>query len=681
VYIGAIIAQIDANQLTRSQPLKKVDIILTGGTVVTMNSRFDVIPNGAVAIQNVEIIAVGTSAAIAAEYEAEQVIDCKKQYILPGLINAHTHAAMTLLRGMADDLRLDVWLMGYIMPTEREFVSPEFCRLGTSIACAEMIRGGVTTFADMYYFEADVAAATAAAGMRAVLGQTILKFPAPDAETYEDSLQYNRQFIEKWRGHTLITPAVAPHAPYSNTEETLRKCVALATEYDVPLIIHIAETRLEVDDNLRDHGRTVVPWVKSAGLFKAKVLAAHCVHIDEHEIRILREQGATVSHNPSANLKLASGIAPVTEMLKHGLTVGLGTDGPASNNDLDMFEEMRLAAFLAKTASGDPTILPARQALLMATRHGAKALYLDKITGSLEEGKRADVIMVDAEPLHTMPHFDVNPDAVYSQIVYAGKSADVRHVLCNGQWLMRDRQMLTLDEAALRQQAQGYAERIGDFLSARKDDVLSKLLAVSGGVERGESFEIQVKAILRDESLMLNLLDHPDVVVARTVHYRQYDTYFLFGDPSKGRVRYREDDRIDELGQVQSVRSRLTFTTPNKEREFNSTVLLSHSRFLAPADRPLRFYQEYFQGATRRELVKERRRWRIEYKGVLFFINIDRVLNPALDDIFIEIKSRTWSASDAEQKANMIQEMLGILGIPQSDTIRTDYLEMESAPG
>lgn len=656
--------------------MEKVNLILTNGILITMDEDFQVLHDGAIAVRDNQIIAIGTSADIAANYNADETVSCRNQYILPGLINAHTHAPMTLLRGMADDLRLDVWLMGYIMPTERQFVSPEFCRLGTQIACAEMIRGGVTTFADMYYYESDVAEATANAGLRAVLGETILKFPAPDADTYEDSLAYARNFIEKWHEHPLITPAVAPHAPYSNTADTLRKCTELAVEYDVPLLIHIAETKLEVEDSMRDHGKTVVPWVKSAGVFEAKVLAAHCVHVDEHEIRNLHDHGVSVAHCPSANLKLASGIAPVHQLLKHGVTVAIGTDGPASNNDLDLFEEMRLAALLAKTASGDPTALPARQALLMATRQGAEALFLGDITGSLEPGKRADIIVVDAQPLHNMPHFDVNPDSVYSQVVYAGKSTDVAHVLCDGRWLMRDRQLLTLQEDALRDQAAEYAQRIGSFLSVHKEDVLRKLLAISGGLERGESFEVQVKAVLHDPSVVNNLLNHVDAEIVRSVRYRQYDTYFAYDDPAQGRLRYREDDRIDDSGNVLSVRSRLTYTTPTKEREFNSAILLSHSRFIAPADRPLRFYQEYFQGAQQRELVKDRSRWRINYKGVLFFVNVDRVLKPPLPDMYIELKSRTWSATDAEYKSGLIQEMMGILNISPEDVVHGDYLEM-----
>lgn len=659
--------------------MERVEIILAGGTVVAMNDGFDVIPDGAVAIRDTKIVAVGTRAEVAAAYEADTVVDCAGQYIMPGLVNAHTHVPMTLLRGLADDLRLDVWLMGYMMPTEREFVNPEFCRVGTGLACAEMIRSGITCFADMYYYEAEVAAATAEAGLRGVLGQTILKFPSPDAETYEFSLDYAAQFIEKWRGHPLITPAVAPHAPYSTTDDILRECAQLAKAYDVPILIHIAETKLEVEDNVELHGMTVVPWVQSVGLLDAKVLAAHCVHINGGEMRILHDHHTTVAHCPTSNLKLAAGIAPVAQMLEHDLTVGIGTDGTASNNDLDMFEEVRLAAILAKTAANDPTALPARQALLMATRMGAEALFMGDVTGSLEVGKLADVITVEANPVHNVPQFSRDPNAVYSRIVYAGKSGDVRHVICNGRWLMRDRQLLTIDEKTLLEQAEAYAVKIDRFLAAREEDILSKLLAI-GGLEQSESFEVQVKASIPDVEVVQKLLNHPNVQVLAHHHYRQYDTYFLFQDDAKGRVRYREDDRIDERGEVVSVRTRLTYTLPTKEREFSQAILLSHSRFIAEADRPLRFFREYFQPETERELQKDRRRWHIHYQGVLFYVNVDRILSPALPQIFIELKSRTWSKSDAENKADRIQEMLGILGVAQADIIREEYLEMQASP-
>ena len=370
------------------------DILLTNAHVVTTDDAFRIWQPGAVAITGNTIVEVGE---LDARYQAAERIDCGGRVVMPGLVNAHTHAPMTLLRGLADDLRLDVWLMGYMMPVEREFVTPEFVALGTKLACAELIRSGTTCFADMYYFEEAVAGAAAAAGMRALCGQTVLKFPAPDAASFEDSLARARDFITRWKGHPLIVPAPAPHAPYTCTVEILRACAELAVEFDVPLHTHLAETAYEVEQSRREHGMPVVPWVSKQHLFDARVLAAHCVHVDEGEMSALKKAGAGVAHSPASNMKLGSGIAPVVKMLERGVMVGIGTDGTASNNDLDMFEEMRLAALLAKGTTGDPTALPARQAVAMATRIGARAAFFGDIIGSLEAGKRADLIVVDLE--------------------------------------------------------------------------------------------------------------------------------------------------------------------------------------------------------------------------------------------------------------------------------------------
>lgn len=651
-------------------------ILLKHGTIVTMNDDYDVIQDGAIVIREHEIIAIGATLDIESGYSADTVVDCNGHYILPGLINAHTHVPMTLLRGLADDLRLDVWLLGYVMPVEREFVSPDFVRLGTTLACAEMIRGGVTAFSDMYYFESDIATATVEAGMRAMLCESILKFPVPDAPTFEDSLIYARDFMAKWQGHELITATLAPHAPYSTTEEILQRSRDLAKEFDVPLMIHIAETRREVDDHLAQFDKTVVPWVKDVGLFEVPTIAAHCVHLDEHEVRMMRKHGVSVAHCPSANLKLASGIAPISQMIELGVNVAIGTDGPASNNDLDLFEEMRLAALLAKVTPTNPVAVPARQALTMATRNGAQALGLADKVGSLEVGKYADVIVVDASPAHNMPQFHVSEDNVYSRLVYASKASDVRDTIVHGRFLMRDRELMTVDLDAVVAEAQTYAERVGKFISEREDNPLSKLVAVGVDVERAESFEVQLKAVLKDASKVEDLLSHDLVEVMRSVHYRQYDTYFMLNDAENSRIRYREDDRIDATGTVNNVRMRLTYTTGEKERIFNDTVVLSHSRYIAPAAHPLRFYREYFHTMKERSLHKERRRWRILYKGSLFFVNVDKLIDPEIPEMFIEIKSRTWSKTDAENKADMMQEMLEILGIGVEDVVRREYLEM-----
>jgi 5-methylthioadenosine/S-adenosylhomocysteine deaminase len=647
------------------------DILLTNAIVLTLDEQFHAYTSGAVAITGDTVVAVGD---IAAQYAAAQILDCGGRVVMPGLVNAHTHAAMTLLRGLADDLRLDVWLLGYMMPVEREFVSPDFVRLGTQLACAEMIRSGVTCFADMYYFEASVAEAASAAGMRALCGQTVLKFPAPDGDSYEDSLARAREFIEKWKGHPLIVPAVAPHAPYTCTPEILQACSALAVEFDVPLHTHLSETLLEVENSRREHGMPVIPWVKKQSLLDAKVLAAHCVHIDEGEMRTLKNAGAGVAHNPTSNLKLASGIAPVPQMLQAGLNVGIGTDGPASNNDLDMFTEVHLAAILAKGITGDPTILPARQALAMATRLGARAMHMGHLTGSLEPGKRADLIVVDLQRLHNLPQFTHDPNATYSQIVYSGKATDVTDVMCNGRWLMRAGRLVTLDEAELVRAAAEYARRIDAFLIQREQSVLQKLVAIGGAVEE-ESFEVQAKVALVSDEAVLAVLSGPALEVRRAVHYHEFDTYFLFDDPEQGRVRFREDEFINAAGQTVGVRARLTLIGPRREGQFGQ-VLLSRSRFIAPATHTLRFYREYFQPKAERAIEKDRRRWLVRYRGEEFFVNLDRVLAPRLGGCFLEIKSRTWSRRDAQHKASLITELLALFGASIEDTVREEYVEL-----
>lgn len=653
--------------------MENVDFLFRNAYVLTMDQHLHKYKKGAVAVSADSIIAVGPESELSARYSAKETIDCGEKVLMPGLVNAHTHVPMTLLRGLADDLRLDVWLMGYMMPVEREFVSPDFVYLGTQLACAEMIRSGVTSFADMYYFEEDVARGTADAGMRGLCAQTVLKFPTPDAQSYEESLAFARDFIQRWKGHPLIVPSVAPHAPYTCTDEILRATVQLAVEFDVPLHTHLSETALEVENMRREQGMPVVPYVKKQGLFDAKVLAAHCVHIDEGEMRTLLHARAGVAHNPSSNLKLASGIAPVKRMLELGLNVGIGTDGPASNNDLDMFEEVRLAAFLAKGGSGDPTALPAQTALLMGTRMGAQAMHIGHLTGSIEPGKRADLILVDTSPLHNAPRFNHDPNAIYSQIVYAGKSTDVSDVMVNGKWIMRERELLTLNPAELVYAAQQYAHKIDHFLMHREQSVLSKLLAI-GGAEEGESFEIQSKVRIADEQPILDALQSPEIEIMRKRRYREYDTYFLFDDPAQGYLRYREDDFIDENNEVYNVRGRLTLIgTP--EYNYPQAVLLSRSRFFAPAVHSLRFYREYFKPASEREVEKDRLRFLVRYKETEFFINIDTITKPELGK-FLEVKSRTWSRQDANRKAALANDLIAFLGASTQGTTSNDYIEM-----
>ena len=652
------------------------DLLLTNAMVLTMDPQFTVHRPGAVAIAGDSIVAVGPAALA---FQATETIDCGGRVVMPGLVNAHTHVPMTLLRGLADDLRLDVWLMGYVMPVERAFVNPDFVRLGTRLACAEMIRSGVTCFADMYYFEDAIAETTAAAGMRALCAQTVLRFPTPDATSFEESLALAREFIVRWRGHPLIVPAPAPHAPYTCTPEILRACAELAVEFDVPLHTHLSETAQEVDDSRRRNGMPIMPWVKKHGLFDAKVLAAHCVHVDDGEIRALKNANAGVAHNPTSNLKLAAGVAPVARMLELGVNVGIGTDGAASNNDLDMFEEMRLAALLAKGTSGDPTAIPARTALAMATRIGASAMHMGDLTGSIEPGKRADLVILDLDRLHNVPAFGHDAGGIYGQIVYASKSTDVVDVMCNGRWLMRNRALLTLDEDELRASARGEAARVDAFLTSREVSVLQKLVAVGGAVEQ-ESFEVQVKARVPSAEQVLAVIGGDQVTVVRSSHYHQYDTYWSFEDPEQGWLRFREDEFLDATGAVTGARSRLTLTGRTREDHFGA-VLLSRSRYYAPATHSARFYREYFRPASERIVEKDRRRWLVAFRGVEFYVHLDRLITPAHAGFFVEVKSRTWSRRDARDKAAVISDLLGLFGTSPDDTLSDGYADLAGAVG
>ncbi len=649
------------------------DLILANGVVVTMNAPGDLFARGAVAIREGEIVAVGPADDILAGWQALEVVDCEGAAILPGLINAHAHVPMSLLRGLADDLRLDVWLFGYMLPVEREFVSPEFCRWGTLLSCAEMIRSGITTFADMYYYEADVARSAAEAGMRAICAETIMKWPTPDAESYDESLARCRTFIEAWKDHPLVTPAVGPHAPESSTTELLEAAAQLALEHDVPLLIHIAETAGGVEETQELFGASPVEVLERLGVLKARVLAAHCVHVTKQEREIMARHGVGVAHNPTSNLKLASGLADVVGMQNAGVAVGIGTDGQASNNDQDMFEEMRLAALLPKGLTQDPTVVPASRALAMATIEGARALGLDDITGSLEPGKRADLAVVRLDTVHNVPRFELSANNIYSQLVYAAKAHDVEHVLVNGRWLMRDRELLTLDEVQVRTEAQRIAGQVGAFLARREQSLLDKLVAL-GALHWGETYEVQVKARLPDEATLLHAFERcPEVMVIKPSERKQYDTYFFFGDQEAGQVRYREDYLLDRGLEVRPLYS-LTLRGPTSEREYTDSVLLSRSRFTADADRSLRFYREYFQPQDEKRVDKLRRRWRIKYKGVDFALNLDRLTQPASDDLYLEIKARTWSKQDAVQKAEMISELLDVLGVDKAGLVRDEYV-------
>jgi 5-methylthioadenosine/S-adenosylhomocysteine deaminase len=435
---------------------ESADWIYTARWVVTMDPQRRVIENGAIAVRGERIVAVGERSAVEKAWQPKQRLDRPNSLLLPGLINTHTHAPMSLIRGIADDLRLQEWLEKYIFPAEAKNVSPEFVRWGTRLACLEMILSGTTTYTDMYYFEEIIAEATKESGMRGVLGQTIIGFPVPDAKTPELALQRTEAFLKRFQNDPLITAAVAPHALYTNSEATLKAARALANKYDAPLLIHLSETKRENDEMRAKHGASPTQVLDRMGLFNGRSLGAHGVWLDDADIATLKARNAGIAHCPSSNMKLASGVAPLTRLLKAGVPVGLGPDGPAgSNNDFNLFEEMDLAAKLQKVISGDPQSITAMQTVEMATIKGARALGLEKEVGSLEAGKRADFITIRLDTPHAVPMYNV-----YSHLVYALKGSDVEDSVINGRPVMRDRQVLTLDRSRILSKAHEYRQGI-----------------------------------------------------------------------------------------------------------------------------------------------------------------------------------------------------------------------------
>jgi 5-methylthioadenosine/S-adenosylhomocysteine deaminase len=435
---------------------QQADWIWSARYVITEDAQHRVIENGAVAIRGDRIVGVGAKAEIDRQFQAKQRIDRPDAIIAPGLINTHTHAAMSLFRGIADDLKLQDWLEKFIFPAEAKNVSPDFVRWGTRLGCLEMLLGGTTTFTDMYYFEDVVAEAAKEAGMRGVLGETIIGFPVADNKTPAEGLQFTERYLTRFRNDPLIVAAVAPHALYTNSDDTLKASRALANKYNAPLIIHLSETKKENDDALAKRHMTPTKILDSLGVFNGRTVAAHCVWVDEADMAILKQRGVGVAHCPSSNMKLASGVAPVVRMLALDLAVGLGPDGPAgSNNDFDLFEEMDLAAKLQKVTTLDPQALPATVALEMATIRGARVLGMEKEIGSLEAGKRADLITVRLDRPNAVPLYDA-----VSQMVYALKAGDVRDVMVNGKPVVRDAKTLTLNSAQILQKAEEYRAKI-----------------------------------------------------------------------------------------------------------------------------------------------------------------------------------------------------------------------------
>jgi len=439
-----------------AQSPTRVDAIWSARWVVTMDAQRRVIENGAVAVAGDHIVDVGSRSEIDRRYTAQQRLDRPDAILAPGLINTHTHAGMSLFRGVADDMNLQDWLQKFIFPAEAKNVDREFVRWGTRLAVLEMALSGTTTFTDMYYFEDTVAEITKQAGLRGMLGETVIGFPAPDYKTPQASLAATEQFFKQYANDPLIVPAVAPHAIYTVPNDVLQAARALANRYQKPLVIHLGETKTENDEALAKRKMTPTAALESLGVLTGWTVAAHGVWLNDADMAILKRRDTGLAHNPSSNMKLASGIAPVGKILGLGIAMGLGTDGVAgSNNDHNMMEEMDLAAKLQKVSTGDPRALPATQAFEMATITGARALHMDKLIGSLEKNKRADMITISLSGAHAVPLYNV-----YSQLVYALKGSDVTDVMVNGRPIVRDRRMLTLDARPIMLKAAEYQERV-----------------------------------------------------------------------------------------------------------------------------------------------------------------------------------------------------------------------------
>jgi 5-methylthioadenosine/S-adenosylhomocysteine deaminase len=444
-------------------PENQIDLIIMGDYIVSMDSAMSIIESGAVAIDDGIILAIGSADEITGSYSASETLPGENRIVMPGLINGHSHAAMTLLRGLADDLALMDWLNNYIFPSEVQFVDAELVRIGTELACWEMIRGGTTSFVDMYYFPDTIAEVVDSCGMRALISATVIDQRSPDAENAADSIQKGIGFIERWKGkNSRITPIFGPHANYTLNAEQLQATRAAATEHGVGISIHMSESPFELQYSKDNFGMTSVEMYESIGFLDGPTIAAHMVWPTDVEIPILVEREVGVIHNPTSNMKIASGIAPVAKMLQAGVRVGLGTDGAASNNDLDMWEEMRLAALLQKVDRMDPTVLPAATVLSMATRGGALATGLSDITGSLEVGKRADIIQVAFDDVHHIPTYDV-----VSHLVYVTDEQDVASVVVDGKILMRERELLTIDTQRVAAEAKALASKIQAALDER----------------------------------------------------------------------------------------------------------------------------------------------------------------------------------------------------------------------
>lgn len=433
----------------------KADLIIRADYVLQMDKELTVIKDGAIAVKNKRIAFAGTYDEVSKKYSSGKIIGGKGKVAFPGLVNTHTHAAMVYFRGLADDLPLKVWLEEYIWPAEEKWLSPGFVGDAVELACLEMLKAGITAYSDMYFYGDAIGRATKKIGMRAVVGVGILDFPSKTANTTEEYFENAENFIRDWVGDELIIPGIAPHAPYTCCPDNMIRARKVAEKYNVPVHIHLSETQWEVEEIKKRYGKTPIALLDSIGFLDERVIAAHCVWAAEEEIQMLADKKVGVAHCIESNLKLASGIAPVSKMLEAGVKVTFGTDGAASNNDLNILSEMSTAAKIHKAMSGDPTVLNTRQAMLMATRWGAEALGLGDITGSIEVDKAADIVIADLQKPHLAPMYDI-----YSHIVYSMKSSDIESVLVNGSLVIDNGRLTTADETEILQKAAAWGEKI-----------------------------------------------------------------------------------------------------------------------------------------------------------------------------------------------------------------------------
>lgn len=434
-----------------------MDFIVRGRYVITMNENDEVIENGAVVVKDGRIFDVGEFSEILKKYKDRtiQIFGNSYSAVMPGFINTHTHAAMVLFRGIADDLPLKEWLTEHIWPREAKFLSSEFVYDGSRLACLEMLRSGTTTFNDMYFFTESIAKAAKELGIRAVVGQGVLDFPTPSGSGADEYLKKAEEFINKYKDDELIIPAVAPHAIYTCSRETLLRSKDLALQYSVPIHIHLSETFHEVETCLKIHGLRPVKYLQKIGFLEGKITAAHCVWLDDEEIDIMAKHGVGVSHCIESNLKLSSGIAPVAKMIKKGVKVSMGTDGAASNNNLDLLEEISIAAKVQKGITADPTQLDVKTCMKMLTVWAAQALGVEKEIGSIETGKRADLVLMNLRKPHLQPVYDI-----YSTIIYSAKASDIEDVFVNGTPVILNGKHQFVDEDEIIDKAEWWAEKV-----------------------------------------------------------------------------------------------------------------------------------------------------------------------------------------------------------------------------